>query len=252
MLFFCLATGGSNDYEHWGPPMRLGDQLNSETEESCTQYNILKVARHIFLWTANSSMFDYYERAILNGLIGNQNRLDPKTTSFIYMLPLGPGSRKPWGVSNDGFPCCWGTLSETYSKLTDSIYFQSPDSNTLFVNQFVSSSVLWLEKALLVSQDAAFPSSLNSTTVITISRAPTHPTSRISLASASNWTLSIRVPFWADSGNNIIKVNGVMVSVYPQPGNYYSINAAWAPGDTISVYFPMSFRAERLNDDRAM
>ena len=38
-----FATGGSNDYEHWGPPRRLGDQLNDQTEESCTQYNILKV-----------------------------------------------------------------------------------------------------------------------------------------------------------------------------------------------------------------
>ena len=32
-----FATGGSNDYEHWGPPFQLGDQLNTQTEESCTQ-----------------------------------------------------------------------------------------------------------------------------------------------------------------------------------------------------------------------
>ena len=38
-----FVTGGSNDYEHWGAPMRVGDQLNDQTEESCTQYNMLKV-----------------------------------------------------------------------------------------------------------------------------------------------------------------------------------------------------------------
>jgi DUF1680 family protein len=37
------ATGGSNDGEHWQAAMRMGDNLNANTEESCTQYNILKV-----------------------------------------------------------------------------------------------------------------------------------------------------------------------------------------------------------------
>ena len=54
---------------HRGDP---GDQLNGNTEESCTQYNILKVARHLFTWTANASYADFAERAVLNGILGNQ------------------------------------------------------------------------------------------------------------------------------------------------------------------------------------
>lgn len=38
-----FATGGSNDHEHWGAPHLMGDQLDGDTEESCTTYNILKV-----------------------------------------------------------------------------------------------------------------------------------------------------------------------------------------------------------------
>ena len=57
-------------------------------------------------------------------------------TSFIYMLPLGGDAmHKPWGKSDEGFPCCWGTLTEQFSKLSDSIYFASPDESTIFVNQ---------------------------------------------------------------------------------------------------------------------
>ena len=53
-------------------------------------------------------------------MIGNQNLLDPTTTSFIYMLPLGAGGmHKPWGQSTHGFPCCWGTLTEQFSKFSD-------------------------------------------------------------------------------------------------------------------------------------
>jgi len=45
-----FSTGGSNDGEHWGDADELGEQMNSDTEESCTQYNIVKVARHQFAW----------------------------------------------------------------------------------------------------------------------------------------------------------------------------------------------------------
>ena len=76
----CLVTG-----EGWGAPGRMGDELNANTEESCTQYNILKVARHLFEWTANSTYFDFFEHAVLNGIIGNQERVDEAMTSFIYM-----------------------------------------------------------------------------------------------------------------------------------------------------------------------
>ena len=40
------------------------------TEETCTQYNILKVARTLFQWTGSSRFSDFYETAILNGIIG--------------------------------------------------------------------------------------------------------------------------------------------------------------------------------------
>ena len=44
----------------------------TETEETCTQYNMLKIARYLFRWTGNVTYADYYERAITNGLVGTQ------------------------------------------------------------------------------------------------------------------------------------------------------------------------------------
>ena len=38
-----VAAGGGNDGARGGPAMRLGDQMNADTEESCTTYNVLKV-----------------------------------------------------------------------------------------------------------------------------------------------------------------------------------------------------------------
>ena len=50
--------------------MQQGDA--TETEETCTQYNMLKIARYLFRWTGNVTYADYYERAITNGLVGTQ------------------------------------------------------------------------------------------------------------------------------------------------------------------------------------
>ena len=55
--------------------------LHAPSHEECgtfwvshRRYNILKVARHLFGWSANASLADFYERAILNGIVGNQAR----------------------------------------------------------------------------------------------------------------------------------------------------------------------------------
>ena len=41
-----------------------------ETQEICTQYNILKIARSIFRWTGDVGAADFYERALVNGILG--------------------------------------------------------------------------------------------------------------------------------------------------------------------------------------
>ena len=142
-----FATGGSNAAEHWFNASFLGDSLmpirwgnyrniGARTEESCTQYNSLKVARHLFTWTADAKLADYYERALLNGIAGNQNVSGGRAVSLEYMLPMGGapgpyepnGIYKPWGSATDGgFPCCWGTLAESFAKLADSIV--TPSAN---------------------------------------------------------------------------------------------------------------------------
>ena len=52
--------------------LHVQQQHATETEETCTQYNMLKIARYLFTWTGNVTYADYYERAIMNGLLGTQ------------------------------------------------------------------------------------------------------------------------------------------------------------------------------------
>ncbi|KAK3239640.1 hypothetical protein CYMTET_50452 [Cymbomonas tetramitiformis] len=249
-----FATGGSNDGEHWGPALRLGDELNANTEESCTQYNMLKVARHLFQWSAEAAYADFYERAILNGILGNQNLLDPDTPSFIYMLPLGGGGiKKPWGKSNQGFPCCWGSLSEQFSKMSDSIYFRAPDDTAIFVNQFVSSTVSWTVPCantsaragpceIQLTQVTDFPVSNDSTTELEIEVT----------GQPQAVAVRVRVPAWAGSRGSDVRLNGVAVELEAAgSGGYLEVERVWASGDRLRVHFPMHLWASPIQDDRA-
>ncbi|KAG0464418.1 hypothetical protein HPP92_020487 [Vanilla planifolia] len=106
------ATGGTSVSEFWSDPKRLANTLSTEDEESCTTYNMLKVARNLFRWTKEMAHADYYERALTNGVLGIQRGREPGV--MIYMLPQGRGQSKAWsyhgwGTQFDSFWCCYGT-----------------------------------------------------------------------------------------------------------------------------------------------
>lgn len=234
------ATGGSSSGECWQQPRDLGDFLSAQTEESCTQYNVLKLARHIFMWEGQAIFGDHYELALWNGILGNQLRDDTGgPTSYIYMLPLGGAQFKPWGKSDHGFPCCWGTLSESFAKLHDSIFFTSADGSALVINQFVDATLAWNAHGVKIEQRAAFPMHPTETATITV---------WVPEGKTAAFTLSVRVPSWATSGNNSIMLNGTPLRCKLQLGVYVHIKRDWADGDYVALSFPLTLWTNPLND----
>ncbi|GAB4849773.1 hypothetical protein Ancab_004569 [Ancistrocladus abbreviatus] len=137
-------------------PKRLGSQLKTEDEESCTTYNMLKVSRNLFRWTREITYADYYERALTNGVLSIQRGREPGV--MINMLPLDHGVSKgntyhSWGNPFNTFWCCYGTATESLSKLGDSIYFEDGGSTPrLYVIQYVSSSLDWKSGKITLTQ----------------------------------------------------------------------------------------------------
>ena len=178
-----------------------------------------------------------------NGILGNEDTLPsvargygPHTIGLECMLPLGGGGlHKPWAPAgpDSNFPCCWGTLSEMYSKLADSIYFRSPDNSSIFVNMFESSTVRF--GTVTLTQNAAFPVSEESTTTISIM--------------GGALKVMLRVPWWVDaSGSNSVKINGQPVDTALKASTYLPLNLK--DGDKVEVHFPMTIRWEQLDDPR--
>jgi len=240
------VTGGSSSGECWQAPRDLGAFLTTQTEESCTQYNVLKISRHRFQWSADAADADFYERAIWNGIVGNQKRSSAGgPTSYIYMLPLGGANKKPWGKSDHGFPCCWGTLSESFAKLGDSVFFQSPAGDTLYVNQFVSASAAW--NGVMVEQTADFPLHPTKTATLRI---------RVPKGGNAHFALMVRVPGWVMGSAAAASLNdaSVLLGEAAKAGSgsgFARFERTWADGDALSFSFPPSLRAEPLNDYHA-
>ena len=226
---FC--TGGSSSDENWKSPVgQLSTELGSMTEESCVTYNLLKLTRNIFTWTADAKAADYYERALFNGMLGTQH---PSDGEKIYYMPLASGYWRMFGTADHGFWCCHGSGVESHSKFGDSIYFHDDDG--IWVNQFIASEVNWKEKGVRLTQETSFPA--QSSTRLTVHvRAPTR------------MALRVRIPYWATKGASF-RLNGQAITITQQPSSYVTINKVWQNGDRLDFAAPMSLHVDAMPDD---
>jgi len=225
------CTGGTSNDEYWRtPPGNLATELGKTTEECCCGYNMLKLARHVYGWTADPRVMDYYERTLFNSRLGTQNLEDG---GMSYFLPLGSGFWKYFNSPYDSFWCCTATGVEEYAKTADTIYFH--DDHGIFVNLFIASEVAWPEKGLRLEQQTNFPEEEGTALVFHAER-------------PIDMVLNIRIPGWATNGGSI-KLNGTALLVFSSPGSYLTLDRTWKEGDRVEVRFPMSLRIETLPGD---
>ncbi|MGN6505476.1 MAG: beta-L-arabinofuranosidase domain-containing protein [Tepidisphaeraceae bacterium] len=222
------VTGGNSDGEHFGPPDVLSTFLSDNTTETCNTYNMLKLTRHLFSWTGDARYFDFYERALVNHILGSQN---PSTGEVTYYVPLRSGAKRQWQSLTNSFTCCVGTGMENHVKYGDSIYFHN--DKDLWVNLFIASELDWSDKGVTVRMDSPFPRPGEETLTINAKR----PTS---------FTLKLRRPFWAT--DFAVSVNGEPVKISAQPSSYVDIDRQWKTGDRVRINAPYRLRTESQPD----
>ncbi|OLE21318.1 MAG: hypothetical protein AUG49_22380, partial [Catenulispora sp. 13_1_20CM_3_70_7] len=235
------AIGGVSQAEHFRAPNAIAAYLTNDDCEHCDSYNMLKLTRE--LWQLNpdqASYFDYYERTLLNHLIGAQNPADPHG-GFTYFTPLVAGGRRgvgpawgggTWSTDYDSFWCCQGTGLETNTKLMDSIYFYN--GTTLTVNLFFPSVLNWSQRGITVTQATSYP--VGDTTTLTV-------TGNV----AGSWSMRIRIPAWTTGAT--VSVNGSAQNIATTPGAYATLTRSWTAGDTVSVTLPMRVAFPASNDN---
>ena len=219
------VMGGNSDGEHFFPEEEFSKHLSVDGPETCNTYNMLKLTRHIYEWTADPNLFDFYERALFNHILPSQ---DPRTGMVIYYCPMRPAAWKSFSTPENNFWCCVGTGMENHAKYGDSIYFH--DDHTLFVNLFIPSEHTWKQKRVVVRQETRFPEEEAAHLTISVQ----HPT---------RMALNIRHPSWADTFS--VTVNGTPVKAA-------AIDRVWHNGDRVDVRMPMHLHIESMPDNPHM
>jgi uncharacterized protein len=236
------VIGGNSQAEHFRAPNAIAAYLSTDTAEACNTYNMLKLTRELWLLDPNrATYFDFYERALLNHLIGQQNPADPHG-HICYFTGLNPGHRRGdtgpawggghWSTDYGTFWCCQGTALETNTKLADSVYFH--DGTTLTVNLYTPSVLTWSERGITVTQTTTYP--VSDTTTLTVTG-----------TASGSWTMRLRIPAWTSGAT--VSVNGVAQDIPTTPGSYASLTRSWASGDTVTLRLPMRVVVQPANDN---
>ncbi|KAH8164364.1 hypothetical protein CIB48_g3882 [Xylaria polymorpha] len=235
------AIGGNSQSEHFHASDAIAGYLTSDTAEGCNTYNMLKLTRELWATSPSANYFDFYERALLNHLLGQQ---DPRDSHghITYFTPLNAGATRgvgpawgggTWSTDYSSFWCCQGTGVETNTKLMDSVY--GYDSSSLYVNLFTPSKLNWSQRGVTVTQTTTFP--VSDTTTLTV-------------GGSGTWAMKIRIPSWTTGAT--ISVNGQQQSITTTPGSYATISRTWTSGDAVTVKLPMGLRLIAANDNKSL
>lgn len=225
-----FAPGCSSDKEHFFDTGKFSKHITGYTGETCCTYNMLKLSRHLFCWNASSHVADYYECALYNHILGQQ---DTETGMVAYFLPLKTGSHKVYSTPFNSFWCCVGSGFESHAKYAESIYYHNDEG--LFVNLFIPSVLTWKERNVKITQLTEFPYKENVTL-------------KVETDKPSEFVVYLRYPSW--SKNVKVKVNGKNYRVKTNENGYIEIDRTWRNDDRIDIVYPMELRWEYTPDNK--
>lgn len=217
-------TGGNSEWEHFGEPKVLDAERTNCNCETCNTYNMLKLSRELFKITGDKKYSDYYENTFINAILSSQN---PETGMTTYFQPMATGFFKVYSSPTDHFWCCTGSGMENFSKLGDSIYFYGADS--IFINRYTSSSVVWEEKGLKITQNADLPK-----VTFTVN-------------GSAETKIVLKVPDWCED-KPTVKINGDKKLVRVKDG-FITLQREWNDGDIIEYEMNMKVVAFPLPDN---
>ena len=222
-------TPTSQKAEHWGVASQLSNTMSKEIAESCVSHNTQKLSSTLFSWTANPIYADAYMNTFLNSIMALQSAHSGKC---VYHLPLGSPRKKTYLNEND-FRCCNGSSVEAFALLNSGIYYHNDES--LWVNLYIPSKVLWNEKDVELEQTGNFPVS---------------PVVEFTLSAKrkSSFDVNLLIPSWA--GKVEVYINGEKQNVEPKANSFISLNREWMDMDKIKLVFQYDFYVKPMPDDK--
>jgi uncharacterized protein len=160
-----IKDGVSEKSEHWGAYGELSDALTGGESESCCAHNTEKILQLLFEWSGSVEYLEHMEILKYNAIL---NSASSKTGLSQYHQPMGTSAVKKFSGLYDTFWCCTASGVEAMSELQKNIWFKSKD--TILLNAFISSTVVWDEMNAKITQFSEYPDKLTSTLVIEVAK----------------------------------------------------------------------------------
>ncbi|MBC8620345.1 glycoside hydrolase family 127 protein [Parabacteroides faecis] len=223
------AMGGNSTGEHFFPKSEYDERvLRNGGPEACNSVNMLRLTEAIYQDFPKPEMIDYYERVLINHLLG---AYEPETGMIAYMIKLQPGGFKTHSTPYNSFWCCTGTGLESPAKFQKMIY--THDQTSLFVNLFIPSEVQWKEKGVTIRQLTKIPEEEQTTL-------------EIQLKNEKDFSLKIRHPYWVKKGEMSITINGEKQKLSSSPSEFVELKRLWKNNDKIVIQLPMQLNVNPL------
>lgn len=125
------AIGGNSEKEHFEKKGK--ETLSKKTCESCNTYNMMRLCEYLFSFNQKSEYFDWYENALLNHILAQQDESGAK----MYFVSLLQGHHRTYEKKYKSWWCCTGTGMENPEKYENNIFFF--DGSTLYINLYMPS-----------------------------------------------------------------------------------------------------------------
>ena len=125
------AIGGNSEKEHFEKKGK--ETLSKKTCESCNTYNMMRLCEYLFSFNQKSEYFDWYENALLNHILAQQDESGAK----MYFVSLLQGHHRTYEKNYKSWWCCTGTGMENPEKYENNIFFF--DGSTLYINLYMPS-----------------------------------------------------------------------------------------------------------------
>ncbi len=147
------AIGGNSDKEHFEKKGR--ETLSKKTCESCNTYNMMRLCEYLFSFKQKSEYFDWYENALLNHILAQQDESGAK----MYFVSLLQGHHRTYEKKYKSWWCCTGTGMENPEKYENNIFFF--DGSTLYINLYIPSRLETDGISLEINTDYPYSDKIN-------------------------------------------------------------------------------------------
>ncbi|MEZ4505036.1 MAG: glycoside hydrolase family 127 protein [Thermomicrobiales bacterium] len=218
-IYVSSGIGSRWDGEAFGRDLELGNER--AYTESCAAIGSVMWNWRMLLITGDAKYADLIETTLFNAMLPG---ISISGDLYFYQNPLsddGHHRREPWFDC----ACCPPNIARTLAQLSG--YFATTSPEGVWLHLYAQSDldlVLDSGQSVKVSLRTDYP--WNGTIDITVD-------------SAGEFSLFLRIPSWAHEAT--ARAAGSMVDNV-SPGSYLEIRRVWTPGDKVEIDLPMAVR----------